>query len=766
MDKNLHEQASDILAKVIDLPKEEALQLITEQCKGNTLLEQEVLSLYQEFTVIPHQKKENKKSQPRVVVPVKSLLEKTEILTRVSNFALSKKSGRLLLIITVLIALSILGVFIRKGVYNSIFSNVLEDRTALLNANATILYDWINNEKEKIDLYASSKAIREVALRLDSIGHLNIPEKQKDKLLLPLSVRLKEIARVLKVEDFGIIDKNTPKIILNTFSSTDSSLSFINKTQLTKEFYDYHLRLKKGETIFFKPIHNENILYNGESIYQYSDCGVVAPIYDNNGEIISFLYYATWAQNEFSNLFKPSQYGSSSQLYAIDEKGRMISESRFTKEISQVLSLDTLETITSIYYVYVQNPGVNLMQGEVPKDNKNNWNFTAPLLAISDYLENKSQPSTGQIDYVYKDYRGVEVIGAYMWLDDLEIGLISEIDEKDAMEFLSKIDLLFGVLYAIIIILLFLLYHSNITIIKYNKKIIELGKLGQYHIIDKIGEGGFGEVYKAEHQLLKMPVAIKVLKKELATEEAIQRFEKEVKITSSLKHPNTIKVYDFGTSPEGNFYYVMEFIDGITLTKALEIHQPFPISRLIYVLKEVCYSLREAHQHHLVHRDIKPMNILLTQQGGAVDQVKLLDFGLVKDLEKEEQTQLHKIGGTPMYMAPERLRDPYNNDTRVDIYSLGALGLYMLSGKFLVELISQKVMSGEDTIQGNFRDKLIDRTDVPEQLKELLLSCIRFDPEKRIQSVEEMIDILEELAINYPWHKEEAEKWWKKYDVY
>nr|WP_240972503.1 serine/threonine-protein kinase [Flammeovirga yaeyamensis] len=289
--------------------------------------------------------------------------------------------------------------------------------------------------------------------------------------------------------------------------------------------------------------------------------------------------------------------------------------------------------------------------------------------------------------------------------------------------------------------------------------------MGQYHLIDKIGEGGFGEVYKAEHSLLKMPVAIKLLKQG-STEDSIQRFEKEVKITSSLKHPNTIKVYDFGRSPQGQFYYVMEYINGITLSKILEIEKKLPIERIVYVLRMVCYSLREAHQNHLVHRDIKPLNIMLSQQGGAFDQVKLLDFGLVKDLESQENTQLHKIGGTPMFMAPERMRDPYNNDHRVDIYSIGALGLYLLSGRFLVELVSQKVMSGEETIQGNFRDKLIDREDVPQELKDMLLECIRFDPEKRVQHIDDFIDLLEQLQHQYPWTQKMAKDWWKTYDEY
>jgi len=127
---------------------------------------------------------------------------------------------------------------------------------------------------------------------------------------------------------------------------------------------------------------------------------------------------------------------------------------------------------------------------------------------------------------------------------------------------------------------------------------------------------------------------------------------------------------------------------------------------------------------------------------------------------------LNRIGGTPMFMAPERLRDPFNTDHRVDIYALGAVGLYMLSGQFLLELISKRMMSGQETLTGEFKSQLIERNDVPEKLKLLLESCVSFSVEKRPENIEEMILVLEQLKLEYPWNREDAKKWWKKYDVY
>ncbi|OHX64046.1 serine/threonine-protein kinase [Flammeovirga pacifica] len=760
---NLHEKATEILGKIIDLSKEDALKKIHELCIHDEVLKAEVLSLYSEFTILPkNQKKE--KTKEKLNLHLLSVDEKSNNFQRLRTKLLSKKGTRLIVIICIILFLSILGFFIRKNVYNSLFEAALNERYALVQTNKLILEDWVNHHKETIKRYASAKIIKKLATKIDSIQHLDLSPIERKKQLLPLSNQLKEVTRVLNSGDLAIIDKNTPKILLNTYLANDTTLASSNNLQLSKEFFDFFIELSEGKTIFFSPMHNTESIYNQTIYYEDSDCGFMTPIYNKNNQIISYLFFGISARHGFSNNFKLSHYGKSSKTYAIDDGARLDSESRFLKEISKPLQLDTLKKPTAIYYVRSEDPGVNIMEGEIPDSNTFDRKLTKVAQAIGFHLYNNG-PISGKIKEVYNDYRGVKVIGAFEWMPEYKIGIISEIDEAEAMEMLPKIDLLLGILYLIICILLFLVYHSNITVVQYNKRMKKLGELGQYRLINKIGEGGFGEVYKGEHSLLKMPVAIKLLKSG-TNDDGIQRFEKEVKITSSLKHPNTIKVYDFGRSPEGNFYYVMEYINGITLSKVLEIEKKLPIERIVYILRKVSYSLREAHQNNLVHRDIKPLNIMLSQQGGAFDQVKLLDFGLVKDLENQENTQLHKIGGTPMFMAPERMRDPYNNDHRVDIYSMGALGLYLLSGRFLVELISQKVMSGEETIQGNFRDKLIDRPDVPIVLKDILLSCIRFDPNKRIQDINELIDVLENLQKEHPWTQQLAKKWWHQYDEY
>ncbi|AZQ64919.1 serine/threonine protein kinase [Flammeovirga pectinis] len=770
MDKKLHQQASEILAKVLELPKDNALEFIKEACGTNELLYNEVISLYNEFTEINIVADNTKKEKTKEHFFLTNKQEdKSNFINKLRVRLFTKKRSRLLLITTALICLLGLGYYLRQEVYTTIVTSELEEKIAENKTTAVIIKDWVSTEKDKLQRFAKTDIIINLGKSLIELEKKNLSLEEYNREVVPLSDQMLKIQKVYQMEAIGIMSKNTPMVLLNSYHAKIGLASDFNFEQLGNAFYTPHVKARNGETLFIPPIHNSESLFSKTILYKDADCVFLTPIKDTKGNILCILYSATFAKGKFSKLFIPSQHGHSSETYAIDTDFQMISKTRFNDVLKSTVLIPNTPDATSIFYININNPGENVMTGKTPALNPSEWPLTESAQAIKQYLD---QPSSfqnfGAISHVYKNYQGVEVIGAWKWMDDLGFGIISEEYAEDSLDIIPKLDFLFIILYIIITGLLFVLYNSNITLLRYNKKINQLHQLGQYKLLDKIGEGGFGEVYKAEHVLLKMPVAIKLLKKEISNDDSIMRFEKEVKITSSLKHPNTIKVYDFGRSPDGNFYYVMEYIKGITLSRALEIQQPFPLGRVIHVLLQVCYSLQEAHTNHLVHRDLKPLNILLSQQGGAYDQVKLLDFGLVKNLESqdEEVTQMHKIGGTPMFMAPERLRDPLNSDTKVDIYALGALGLYMLSGKFLVELISQKVMSGEETIQGNFRDMLIDRDDVPHGLKEILLKCIRFDPSKRLQTVDTLITVLEVQNKLHPWSREDAKDWWKTYDVY
>ena len=199
---------------------------------------------------------------------------------------------------------------------------------------------------------------------------------------------------------------------------------------------------------------------------------------------------------------------------------------------------------------------------------------------------------------------------------------------------------------------------------------------GQYRLKRQIGTGGMGDVYLAEHQLLKRACAIKLIRASAGLDRrALERFEREVRITATLSHWNTIEIFDYGRTEDGTYFYVMEYLPGLSLAELVERHGPLPPGRVVYLLRQVCLALHEAHGAGLIHRDIKPSNIFAAHRGGLDDVAKLLDFGLVRPIVAIESADLSGVGpvGTPAFMSPEQILGDPKVDPRSDIYSLGAV---------------------------------------------------------------------------------------------
>jgi eukaryotic-like serine/threonine-protein kinase len=292
----------------------------------------------------------------------------------------------------------------------------------------------------------------------------------------------------------------------------------------------------------------------------------------------------------------------------------------------------------------------------------------------------------------------------------------------------------------------------------------EARRLGQYVLEEKLGEGGMGEVYRARHGMMRRPSAIKLLRADRAGEVNLRRFEREVQLTSRLTHPNTITIYDYGRSTDGVFYYAMELLQGATLERIVALDGPQEAGRVVRILSMACGALSEAHSIGLIHRDIKPANIMLCKQGGECDVVKLLDFGLVKELEVDDDVKLtaaSTITGTPQYMAPESIRSPNSVDARTDIYALGAVAYYLLAGvdvfagKTVVEVVSQHLYETPEPLSSH-------RNDIPADLAALVLACLSKDPELRPQSADELRERVEACNVT-PWKSERAHAWWREY---
>jgi CHASE1-domain containing sensor protein len=288
-------------------------------------------------------------------------------------------------------------------------------------------------------------------------------------------------------------------------------------------------------------------------------------------------------------------------------------------------------------------------------------------------------------------------------------------------------------------------------------------RLGQYTLVEILGQGGMGTVYRAHHAVLRRPTAIKLLDPARSNPATLARFESEVQLTSALSHPNTVIIYDYGHTPEGVFYYAMELIEGITLQAMVDSDGPQAPERVVHILVQVCAALAEAHGIGLVHRDVKPSNIMLCNRGGIADFVKVLDFGLAKDLSGRKDPQLSQsvtLIGTPLYVAPEMALNQTTIDGRVDLYAVGAVAYFLLTGT--------PVFSGNTTFEvcakhlsivPEMPSQRLGRS-LPTELEALVMQCLAKDPGARPASAEELGERLRALNIG-TWDLAKAKAWWQ-----
>ena len=307
------------------------------------------------------------------------------------------------------------------------------------------------------------------------------------------------------------------------------------------------------------------------------------------------------------------------------------------------------------------------------------------------------------------------------------------------------------------------------------KAVTEARELGSYRLVERLGQGGMGEVWRARHRLLARSAAIKLIRPGATTdlvrsEEAIRRFEREAQVTARLTSPHTVHLFDFGVSDDGSFYYVMELLDGLDLETLVRRHGPLPAERVVYLLRQVCHSLAEANSYGLVHRDIKPANLFVCRYGGEYDFVKVLDFGIVKRAHEVietgavDLTRADVLPGTPAYLAPEQALSEHTVDGRTDIYAAGCVAYFLLTG--------QTVFAG-DTAMAVVLHHLqstpappshISELPIPPAMDALVLTCLAKSAGDRPQSAKDLARSLTEIQGLPRWTEERAQEWWHEHE--
>ena len=498
---------------------------------------------------------------------------------------------------------------------------------------------------------------------------------------------------------------------------------------------------------------------------------VETPVHDATGAVVVALGVATFVDTSFESILAAARPGETGEAYAFDENGTLLSEVRSTRGLRSAGLLPAGDAGGAAFRIRIRDPGGELNAGGPVQTGTDAWPLTRPVAAALAVASAPGATAQGVLLDPYRNYRGAEVIGAWRWLRDERIGIVAEIGVDEAYAPLRYVRSMFAGTLVLLMLTAGWAAGSTLALWRMSRDPGAGRRIGAYRLERKLAEGGMATVYLARHALLKRPTAVKILKRHLATDELLARFEREVRLASSLEHPNTIEIYDFGHTADGLFYYAMEYLDGLTLEALVAREGRLPLTRARYIVRQICAALAEVHGKGMVHRDVKPDNVMLTERGGEYDFVKLLDFGIVKRVanggamarpdDDRILTQQVRLLGTPAYMAPERIGHPSGVDARADVYGVGAILYFLATGRPPFDAPDQAALLRVVISEPAPRlSTLAER--IPAALDDLVARCLEKTPEDRPAGVAEIVTVLNALDLP-PWTTADARAWWTQW---
>jgi serine/threonine protein kinase len=670
--------------------------------------------------------------------------------------------------IVAVVLLAIIGYGIKSAIERTMRASLESELQTMLNIERSMLETWLRIQEANSQSLANDQQVREAVAQIISASQPAIPAADSAAAapapLAPASLSALH-ARLAQELSSGMSSHNFSRYIL-----ADKQQRIVSATsqeligQTFPEYENFLNRALEGEVVVCPPFASFLLMKDdrGKLRTGVPTMFVVAPVRDANFQVIAALGLRIRPEREFTQILQLGRVGESGETYAIDKTGLMVSSSRFDEDLILLGLLPDREDAQSILTISVHDPGGNIAEGYRPKVRRSELPLTKSAAA--------AVAGAAGIDLDgYRDYRGVPVVGAWQWLPKYDIGLITEIDYAEAYRPLTILQWTFFSIFALLAASSVAIFVFTLVVARLQreaqKAAIEAKHLGQYRLEERLGAGAMGVVYKGHHAMLRRPTAIKMLNVDKVNDDSIARFEREVQITCKLNNPSTVAIYDYGRTPEGVFYYAMEYLDGIDLQALVERYGPQPEGRVIRILKAVCGSLFEAHSLGLVHRDMKPANVMLNRRGGEPDVVKVLDFGLVRALDEAKAArQSGGLTGTPLYMSPEAIQTPDLVDARSDLYAVGAIGYFLLTGKpvfdarSLVELCQQHV----ETLPQSPSQQL--GRAISTELESAILACLEKTRSKRPQTARDLASLLDRAPAARSWTLEDAEAWWGRHE--
>ncbi|MCC7084174.1 MAG: serine/threonine protein kinase [Pirellulales bacterium] len=660
--------------------------------------------------------------------------------------------------IIAVVVLTIVGLFVRSAIETTMKDSLRSQISTTLDIEAAMLETWLNSQKDNAESMANDLETRQIAY-----GLLEPGGSEEHKVVVePVVVRAKldkALGPGLSAHDYvgyfvadrkkQIVASSNPEILgLKDVDEYDSFLSnSLNGIASVSPPFPGVAAVKDSK---------------GRLRTGIPTMWVSAPVRDESFQVIGVLALRIRPEAEFTRILQLGRIGQTGETYAFDKTGRMVSNSRFDDQMILSGLLPDEIGSTSLLKVLLRDPGGDVTKGHRPTARRDELPLTH--MAAEAIVGRPGVDVDG-----YRDYRGVLVVGAWKWLPDANLGIATEIDYSEAFRPLAILRWTFWGLFALLALSAVAIFIFTIIAARWRreaqKAAIKAQQIGQYTLEQKLGSGGMGVVYRGHHSMLRRPTAIKMLDVDKVNEASMERFEREVQITSQLNHPNTVAIYDYGRTPEGVFYYAMEYLDGIDLQALVERYGPLPAPRAIHILQQVCGSLYEAHSLGLVHRDIKPANIMLNRRGGEPDVVKVLDFGLVKALDDEKsKTDQRGLTGTPLYMSPEAIQMPNSVDARSDLYAVGAVGYFLLTGLPVFDADSVVDLCHKHVATPPTPPSQRANISIPPELENALLSCLEKSRAKRPQTARDLSQLISRCQEALRWSIEEADAWWGRHE--
>jgi serine/threonine-protein kinase len=652
------------------------------------------------------------------------------------------------LALMVLLAVSL---WIYSGVRAALYDLAAANLRSLLDVQVVALDTWIGEKQLNVRRWAADPRVHDVAVALQALdAKAGTPDAGTPACRSPLRAQLVELIDGMRQGEAApairLVDRRGRVLAARDGASCGGTLSPDKLAAMASVW--------AGESVFIPPLADNDVPAGarqaGRALVWLS-----APVRDESGQVVAALNVGKFADERFARLFSAARVGDTGEGYAFDERGRLLSESRYGGSFDRGTG-DEVDPL-----------GLGLRLADP------NASETDPALTrlIGLALQAHSTPGGlrgGEVLEPYTSYAGAQVVGAWRWLDRHDFGVAVEIAESEALAPARRLQQAFTVLAVLVGMGVLGLVVALLGLAGMRAEVAAARRVGNYELFDEIGQGGVARVYRARHRLLKRPTAVKIIELHQSTDELLARFDREVKLCSQLMHPNTIEIYDYGRTPEGRPFYAMELLEGLTLQQLVDRHGAFNAARTLRVLVGIAGSLSEAHERGLVHRDVTPGNVMLCRKGADFDFPKLLDFGLIKDTRgphTRDLTRALRILGTPSYMAPERIERPDSADTRSDLYALGAVAFFMMTGRapFVAEgdlaLAYQVVNAPVPDVTAFAQEP------VPAVLAALIARCLEKDPDRRPQNSTELVTLLDALSAQHPWTTGDARAWWEAHDA-